>query len=251
MIINADDFGFNEETNRAIMDSFLKRLCSSTTIMPNMPGFEHACYLTHENGLTDRIGMHLVLADGFPLTDPIKSVPKFCNENGELNFSQARPTFRLDRLEKEVLAAEIRAQIAKCRHNGIPLTHMDSHYHIHNQWGIVSILIPILHEVGIPYLRLTRNCGSNLGVVKRMYKGIFNRRLRREGLARTQYFGALPDYQFLIEKKGGIKEIESFELLTHPQYDENGILIDRILQRPLEQSLRQALPLESIQKGIP
>ena len=248
LIINADDFGLDELKNQAILASFQQDLCSSTTIMPNMIGFEQACDLAHENGLIDRVGIHLVLADGFPLTDPIKSVPKFCNENGELCFSQARPTFRLDRSEEEVLATEIRAQITRCRDNRLPVTHMDSHYHIHNQWGIASVLIPILHEENIPYLRLTRNCGPDLGLFKRLYKEVFNRRLRRAGLARTQYFGALPDYKFLIETKGNTKGMESFELLIHPQHDECGNLIDSVFKKPLEQCLKQALP--KVCKGV-
>ncbi len=250
LIINADDFGLDEQTNRAIVASFQSRLCSSTTIMPNMPGFENACQLAHEHKLIDYVGMHLVLADGCPLTGKIRKLPKFCNEQGELCFSQRKPTFRLSAIETEALGEEIRAQIALCRNNGIPLTHLDSHYHIHNQWGIASVLVPILREQRIPYLRITRNCGPELGLAKRFYKTIYNRKLKKEGLARTQYFGALDDYNHLIEKRMNTDTIKSFELLIHPKYDDDGILLDGVSKWPLEQKLKQFKVVGNLQERI-
>ena len=49
LIINADDFGYDSDVNHAILTSFSKGFCSSTSIIPNMPGFEEACQLCHEN----------------------------------------------------------------------------------------------------------------------------------------------------------------------------------------------------------
>lgn len=48
LIINADDFGFTEATNYGIIDCFNKGVLTSTTIMANMPGFNHAIKLAKE-----------------------------------------------------------------------------------------------------------------------------------------------------------------------------------------------------------
>ncbi len=234
LIINADDFGKDAQTNQAILQSLKEGLCSSTTIMPNMPGFDEACQMAHAHKLLDHVGMHLVLADGFPLTEKIKRIDKFCDEEGQLSFSQAKPTFYLGHKEKRVLAEEIRAQIAKCRENGLPLTHMDSHYHIHNQWAIASVLIPILHEQKIPFLRLSRNCGPNLGLLKRFYKNAFNRKLRHEGLARTRYFGTIEDYRYVTQRIDNVEKLESFELVVHPLYGEENKITDGVEGELLE-----------------
>ena len=61
LIINADDFGKNRDVNQAVVECFERGLCSSTTIMPNMPGFEEACRLVHEKGLVSHVGIHAVL----------------------------------------------------------------------------------------------------------------------------------------------------------------------------------------------
>ena len=42
VIINADDFGLDVGTNLAICDAFKNTTISSTSLMANMPGFDHA-----------------------------------------------------------------------------------------------------------------------------------------------------------------------------------------------------------------
>lgn len=48
MIINADDFGYNQSVNRAIDECFKKKLINRTTIMVNMPYAEEAAVLAKE-----------------------------------------------------------------------------------------------------------------------------------------------------------------------------------------------------------
>lgn len=77
LFINADDFGLNASVNKAIVESFNSGLINSTTVMANMPGFEEAVNLIHEYKLDRNIGVHLVLTDGLPLTEEIKSMNLF------------------------------------------------------------------------------------------------------------------------------------------------------------------------------
>jgi predicted glycoside hydrolase/deacetylase ChbG (UPF0249 family) len=72
LIINADDFGLSTSVNRAVVASLQASLCSSTTIMANQPAFLEACQLAHDHRLFDRVGVHLVLTEGSPLTEAIK-----------------------------------------------------------------------------------------------------------------------------------------------------------------------------------
>ena len=111
LIINADDFGRDRLSNKAIIQSFKRGLCSSTTLMPNMAGFEEACQLSHDNRLRDYVGVHLVLTEGSPLTEKIKGYSRFCNNDGFFCMTRERPIFNLDNSEKRVLADEIRYRI--------------------------------------------------------------------------------------------------------------------------------------------
>jgi predicted glycoside hydrolase/deacetylase ChbG (UPF0249 family) len=193
--------------------------------MPNMPGFEEACELMHEAKLTDHIGMHLVLTYGQPLTDRMGSLARFCDEEKHFRLSECRPVFSLSRVEKEVLAAEIRAQIRRCRGHGVPITHIDSHEHIHTDWAVASVLIPVARAEGVPHVRLVRNCGAGMGPLRRVYKRLLNAKLNRSDLARTKYFGTVEDYLYLQQRLKPATAT-SFEVMIHPVFDENRMLID-------------------------
>ena len=234
LIINADDFGISSEVNAAILESFNHGWCSSSTLMPNMEGTEEAAQLTVDHRLTNHIGLHLVLDDqADPLSEDIKKIPRFCDSEGRLSFSRRSPTFRLDTSEKAALAKEIRAQIDRCRGLGVPLTHIDSHHHVHTEWAIGKVLIQVAKEKQIRHLRLSRNAGSSLGFVKRTYKGCFNWRVRRAGLARTQFFVGLRDYVNIASdtELGQVPTI--FEVMVHPGFDETGNVINYDENDPL------------------
>jgi len=225
-IINADDFGRSAEINRAILDCFTNGYCSSATIMPTMPGFEEACSLTHENKLLKNIGLHLTLRDGYPLTEGIKKLPAFCDSNGMLTKVNVRSPLLLSAAEKRALAEEIRAQIARCRAFGLPLTHMDSHYHTHTNVAIAGVVISIALEQRIPHVRLTRNCGPDVHFVKRGLKTLFNQRLKRKNLAATDYFGSLRDFFYLTQSHGNLPAHKSIEVMIHPVLGPGGRIVD-------------------------
>jgi predicted glycoside hydrolase/deacetylase ChbG (UPF0249 family) len=238
LIINADDYGLSSSHNEAILRCFRGRVCSSATIMPNMPAFEEACNMAHEYKFTRHIGMHLVLRDGPPLTDKIKRYERFCNNDGLLNLSRQRPVFYLSLAEKEVLAEEMRAQIKRCRHYEIPITHIDSHHHIHTEWAVADVLIPIVREQNIPYIRIGRNTNPNVPWLKTCYKYIFNMKLHHAHMARTRYFGSLADYLYIVKKKGR-RVRDSFEIMIHPSLNENNTLVDGAANTSLSEAIQK------------
>jgi predicted glycoside hydrolase/deacetylase ChbG (UPF0249 family) len=226
LIINADDFGRDESTNFAILGSFKYGFCSSTTIMANMPGFDQARDIAREHGLLNHIGLHLVLRDGYPLSDRIRRCRRFCDQDGRLALSWNPPLLYPDWEEKRALAEEIRSQIKQCRKAGVPVTHLDSHYHMHTQWGVLQVVIPVAREQGIASVRLARNCGQGISPVKKTYKTIVNFQLARAGLARTRYFGAVEDYVSHRQTARTKGTHRSIEVMVHPMLDAEGIVVD-------------------------
>lgn len=87
LVINADDLGFNEGRTRAILEFMKRALVSNTTLMVNMPFAADAVRLAAEQGVADRVGLHFNLTEGMPLTDPIRRIPRFCDEDGRFNKS--------------------------------------------------------------------------------------------------------------------------------------------------------------------
>src|SRR5205823_6180096 len=121
LIINADDLGRDTSINQAIITAFKNGHCSSATIMPNMPGFEEACNLVHENKLLKHVGLHLTLRDARPLTETMKKLSVFCNRDGILSNATVHSPLLLSSLEQQALADEMRAQIARNCGSGIGL----------------------------------------------------------------------------------------------------------------------------------
>ncbi len=238
LIINADDFGYSGDVNRAIIESFGSRLCSSTTIMANMPDFEEACQLYHENNLSKSTGLHVVLSEGIPLTDKIKYCRRFCDEEGRFR-KNGKPRILLETDEKIAVYDEIAAQIEICRKHKVHLTHSDSHQHVHVEWDIGQIVLRIAKEYQIPYLRKSRVYDPESMWIKTCYRWYFNKLLDCRGVAATERFGTISDYLGLMDKKKSHREPASFEIMVHPTYDEKGEIIDAVQNRPLREYIQQ------------
>jgi predicted glycoside hydrolase/deacetylase ChbG (UPF0249 family) len=226
IIINADDFGSSSPVNYAIVQAFERRLISSATIMVNMSGFEEACELARSHGLVGRIGLHLNLTAGRPLTSALAACTRFCDSDGCLRPRQR--VFYLYRQEIRALEAEIAAQIDACKRKGITPTHLDSHHHIHTEWGVSSVVIRAARRYGIPAVRMAINCGACCKGVSRLhyylaqaYWTLHNSRLRFYGLARTRYFGSVLNTSRVVERTTA-----DIEIMVHPLLNDCGQLVD-------------------------
>jgi predicted glycoside hydrolase/deacetylase ChbG (UPF0249 family) len=205
IIVNADDFGKNAETNRAIVEAFENNVISSATVMTNMLGFDEACELAHRHRLLGKIGLHLNLTAGYPLSSPIRQCSRFCDEIGMFRHRQTR--FRLSKVERLAVETEIGAQIKACLDRGLFPTHLDSHHHIHTEWAIGAAVITIARQYGIKAIRLARNCGPGIDLFRKFYKIAYNSRLRVYGLAKTRYFGTPEDVREILETASGDVEV--------------------------------------------
>jgi len=227
IIINADDFGTSHSTDEAIIQTFSSDALSSTTIVANGASFESACQRAHDEKLLDRVGIHINLTDGLPLTDGIRKCPRFCDDSGcflpkKLTLSRLLLPMHAD--EKLALVCEVKAQIHRCRQHGLPLTHADSHNHVHTEIMIGTLIMDVLKEEAIPYLRLTRNIGGNMSMAKKAYKHLFNGILSSKGLRGVSYFGEYSDL-IGIYRDGG-NRTGSTEIMCHPVLGENGSVLD-------------------------
>jgi len=226
LIVNADDFGISNTVNRAILESIESGLVTSTSMMANMPGFQDAVSLLREHALlTGRIGVHLNLTEGHPLSKPILDCPAFCNDNGTFIYERKRPLFRLNRQERFAVYEEMKAQIERILAAGIKPTHIDSHYHVHTEWAVAPMVCRLGREYGIPRIRLTRNMGKPPSLLKRLYKLIFNKwRLGNDrDFRNTDFFGDIEDMNNTEKPSLDGKNIE---IMVHPLFNEEGELVD-------------------------
>jgi chitin disaccharide deacetylase len=236
LIINADDFGLSSIVNRAILASMEEGLVTSTSMMANMPGFEHGVGLARVHSkLAGRIGVHLNLTEGRPLSEPILDCPLFC-ANGAFSYRRT-PLFYLSKKVREAVYLEFKTQVDRMLDAGIRPIHLDSHHHIHTEWALAPLVRRLGGEYKIPRIRLTRNIGAAPSVPKRLYKLVFNR-WRLTGFRNTDYFGDIAD--LAVFPRGLRRPGKSFEIMVHPLFDEEGGLVD-LDNRPLQPLLERIL----------
>jgi predicted glycoside hydrolase/deacetylase ChbG (UPF0249 family) len=234
IIINADDYGYSLSVNRAILQSFQRVLIHSTSLMANMAGFEDAVDKIHTYSLLrGKIGIHLNLTEGFPLSSDIRNCPRFCGEDGQFICRRERPMLFLTRTEQKAVYTELKMQLDRVLESGVDPSHLDSHHHVHTEWAIARIVRRLSREYGIGRIRLTRNMGRSGGYLKQIYKSIFNRWHR--GLTSTDYFGDIEDMHF--SQKAQSRKGQVIEIMVHPLFNERGELVDmdrRNLQEKLQ-----------------
>ena len=215
--INGDDFGLNERNSAAIAEAFDKELITDATMLANFPYFDQAVKLAEQRGFTDKIGIHFNLTAGVPLTEDIKSCQRFVTD-GVFNKKYNR-TAPLSKAEKDAIYKELTAQTEKIKSAGIPINHADSHHHIHTAVFIAPIVLDVCREYGIGKIRSHRNLGT-IPFYKRIVKDRFNNWLVKQGFITTKYFAYVMDI-----RDGDLPD--DTEIMVHPDYDKNGILIDR------------------------
>lgn len=226
LIINADDFGINKSINKAIVQSFKKGWVTNTTIMVNMPGTEEAVNLSKDNNFFDKVGLHLNLTEGFPLTSEILKYPVFCNDlqlSGYFCNNYIKQFF-LTNNEEAALSNEIEAQILRYINSGFKLMHIDSHCHVHTYFSIYKVLYPLVIKYNFKSIRLTRNLYESIKFYKRIYKYFFINSIKKLKFNITDYFCSFEDFIVLnkmIDNKCKI------ELMCHPDYDDNGFIVNK------------------------
>lgn len=216
VIINADDFGMSESCTKAIVECFEKGLVTDTTMLANGVYFDEAVKLAKLHGFDDKIGIHLNLTEGEPLTEDIKGCPRFVTD-GRFNKSYDR-ALPLSAEEQDAIYKELTAQAVKLEKAGLSITHADSHHHIHTGVWIAPIASRVCREHGIEKIRMIRNLGGRR--VSSADEVRYKEQLKEYGLISTRYFTYMSDIQ-------GMDIPDSTEILVHPDYDEHGSLIDR------------------------
>jgi chitin disaccharide deacetylase len=153
-IINADDFGFCDEVNQAIIQAHEEGILTSTSLMVTGEKASDAIEKakTHPNLA---VGLHLVLVCGHSALPP-KEIPHLVDNQG--NFSndsvKAGLKYQFNSAARQELRREIRAQLEKFRSTGLPLSHVDGHLHMHSHPVVLNILAELANEFEIKFIRL-------------------------------------------------------------------------------------------------
>jgi len=230
LVVTADDLGHGSARTRAIVECLKNEHVTHASLIVNLEGFEEACELVRSSGFEQRVGLHLNFTDGVPLTDPMKRSKRFCVD-GRFRFPMlGRGLSALPSADRQVVRDEAAAQFERARRAGFPITHFDSHHHVHTTPNLASVLLPLAASLGIRRVRRFSNCKPPRGWFRWMTDAVYARRLDRMGFETTQHFGDLDDLEWLVRHGKSIDG--SLELMTHPTHA-NGTIVDGIEKKDL------------------
>lgn len=201
IIINADDFGYSRSVNYGIIDAHTEGVLTSTTLMTNMPGAEHAYKLGKQHPNLG-IGVHLTLTCGKPLLKNHHTLV-----DGDGNFKRLHHYEQKFYVDQDEVYAEWQAQIERFLSSGLTPTHLDSHHHVNNLEPILPVFKRLADEYQLP---VRNNFNQDDQFI----------------LATTDTFEYNPDVLLLdtekiLEKYNGAKTVE---IMCHPAYLDKSIV---------------------------
>lgn len=192
LIVNADDFGFNEKINQGILHSYKNGVVTSTSLIVTKEGFEDAVNLAKENPKLS-IGLHLDLDEFFEID----------HTRGIIVGQKQTP------LPLNVISGEIKRQVELVLSKGITIDHLTGHHHVHLIDEIFPIVVDITKEYRILAMRFHRKILYN----KDRYDE-FKSILDNNGIVYPPHF--IEGWYW-----GNIDEVFTIaELMTHPGYGE-------------------------------
>ena len=168
LVINADDFGFSDDVNTAIIQAHEEGILTSTSLMVTGDAAQNAIALA-KNHPHLAVGLHLVLVCGKSVLPPAQ-IPHLVDSQGNFsdNPTQAGLNYQFNQATRAELRLEIAAQLEKFRDSGLNLSHVDGHLHLHVHPVILNILTEFAVEFQIKFIRLpSEELTKNLKIDRR------------------------------------------------------------------------------------
>lgn len=268
LIVNADDFGLTAGVNRAVMELHERRVLTSATLMARAAATDEAIELALKTPLLG-VGCHIVLVDGEPVL-PAAQIPSLVNlQTGRFraNPGSFLRQLLLGRIRASEIEEEAAAQIALLQGRGLTLTHIDTHKHMHMFPAVLRPLLRAARAVGICAVRnpfepaWSRRATAHAPLLRRMEVSFlrqlepgFRRIAAEEEFSTTDgSLGVLAtgtlDEKTLRKILGSIPA-GTWELVTHPGYNDDDLAKARTRLRQSRETERQALLAVGNMEGL-
>ncbi len=202
LIVNADDYNVDVERNRGILKAVRDGVVTSVTVIANTNWDERTLSELKEM-LAGRVGIHLNLSFGVPLTKPGETL---VDESGQFPDKQKvwrRALFR--RINLIEVEKEFTEQMNHFLKQGIHPDHLDGHNHIHVFPGIAAVVARLANQFGIEKVRLPSEPFSG-----------WRQHVRRNGF-KKHFFGLLSAQARHVFGRHGIRSTDCFAGIQWPE----------------------------------
>jgi predicted glycoside hydrolase/deacetylase ChbG (UPF0249 family) len=215
LIISADDLGTSNAINEEAFELMKAGLITSGTLIANGPAIEHAAA-----GITSfpecSFGVHLNLTVFRPLR-PSGGLQPILDACGQLSPKLFKTPMTDDL--RDAILEELEAQIQHVQSLGIPISHLDSHQHVHTLPKMFPTLKAVQRRFGIRKVRPTINLLSphqRLSPLRSFKKQLFRVALRNVyTTASPDGLGDFRDFHAALVT-GQVPTFRHLELMTHP-----------------------------------
>ena len=131
VILHADDFGYDKDTLDATIECFERGSLTSATIMPTCDAAEEAMAYARLHPEFS-FGVHQTYVDGLKPASDAGDIPTLVDENGLfLDSNIVRKKALLIKAKPSEILRESEAQKTILASNGVKVSHLDSHGHLH------------------------------------------------------------------------------------------------------------------------
>ncbi|HQZ69751.1 MAG TPA: ChbG/HpnK family deacetylase [Anaerolineae bacterium] len=156
LVVHADDFGLSADIDAGILCAHREGIVTSASLVAGGATFAAAVAAARDTPTLD-LGAHLTLVGERPVLDP-RLVPSLVGPDGHFhrhaNSFAAR--FLTGRIAMAELRAELASQLERLLATGLPISHLDSHQHLHVLPGLSRLTAELARDHGISFVRLPR-----------------------------------------------------------------------------------------------
>ena len=195
LIVNADDYGISHEVNLAIEKGINENIIDRASLMVNMPFAEEAVEMAIAGRYLSKIGLHINLVEGNPLTCDIRKT-WLCENgkfNGKISDKKYKKSVIADRNVLMCIEKEINAQMKKYISWNMPLLHADSHQHSHIKPSIFPVVMKCAENNGFTSIRLASLIkADNPKISTKIYKTHINYRIKEFNKTHTAFGSNYP-----------------------------------------------------------
>ena len=229
VILHADDFGFDQDTFEATVECFENGSLSSASIMPTCPFAEDAIEYARTHSQYS-FGVHQTYVDGLKPASAAITIPSLVDEKGLFLDSRIiRKKGLLLKIKKDEILCESNAQKSILQDNGVRVSHLDSHGHIHK---LPSFLLAMRHMIIDGQERLRLRSVQNMFLQPPSWKSpttILNNVFRwyiKHHFLTTDYF-YMPANRFdtnwgrcILKQMDSLPQEATIEIGVHPGHKE-------------------------------
>jgi chitin disaccharide deacetylase len=192
LVVNADDFGLTLGVCKAVIRAHREGIVTSTSILAVGRPFEQAAAFLQDTP-TLGVGAHLALVGEDPPLLSAREVPTLVDRSGRfpLSWRMAVRRLAMGRVDPADVRRELSAQLDRIIGIGLPVTHIDTHQHLHLWPTVGRVVVELAHERHINVVRRPRSRRLGVGTGINLLSYALGRRFEATGLVTTDGFAGL------------------------------------------------------------